>query len=480
MFKKVILGLLIFNVLFLAGPASAAPTDNTSQIPELNPFCWKRKDCEDIRVNKFGASDKDKSSGFITGPSVAPCVGKPAGGTDADEWGRCLPAGTSKTEISFGGKAEFANVGEFIVLMYKYLLTIASIVAVVVIIIAGAQWITSGGNSEAISSAKKRIGGAIIGLFIAYMSYFVLNTINPALVNLRLPQVWLVKPLALMPEFCSDIDGAKDGKIKFALVATKAEPTKLLPPAKERTYITQDNAGFTCGNRLLVENGGESTCIGSYCAEQKTCIDKTGDRKGYDCEDARIYGNIAYSSFAKTCGIIGKLVESVTDKVDHWGCPPIVDSKLVVVCENEMLTGTSVSDISSLSGFIIGSGHGEENGHYWVSASVADVETAEKQCADKGRVKGFVADFQMYVPIGPGIIFTGLIGVFRESNRNQYHLVGRNGEDLGEFTRAIKNLNKVNKQYLLTSDEVKKGIRLNVDASNIGDSSSLDAKYLQQ
>ena len=146
--------------------------------------------------------------------------------------------------------------------MYKYLVTIASIVAVVMIIVAGMQWVTSGGNSEAISSAKKRISGAIIGLFIAYMSYFVLNTINPALVNLRLPQVWLAKPIELMPEFCSDLPGARERKLAFAFVANKGEPKKPVPPVAERQYIKNSSDSFSCGDQWLAQNGGEMTCLG--------------------------------------------------------------------------------------------------------------------------------------------------------------------------------------------------------------------------
>src|SRR3989344_2173828 len=312
MFRKLFFILVLgytFTPFFIANAA----IDNTSKLPEFNPFCWHRSDCYKIRETFLSGSpsNAELEQGFITDASVAPCVG----GTGDNQWGRCLPAGQTKTEISFGGQDKFSNIGEFILLMYKYLLTIASIVAVVVVIIAGAQWITSGGNSEAIGSAKKRIAGAFIGLFIAYMSYFVLNTINPALVNLRLPQVWLIKPVELMPAFCQDIEGA-DTK-KFMLVGTthtitqieqnsseenpdrtgggvnevdgeesavkvlrvgidklQSEPVSLeqeLASGNKYTYTKpKGNSVFKCGERFFVEGGGTSiTCRGKWCQDAK-------------------------------------------------------------------------------------------------------------------------------------------------------------------------------------------------------------------
>ncbi len=269
--------------------------DINSQIPELNPFCWHLKDCQAIR-KQFGGTGTG-TEGFISDLTTAPCNG----GEGDSQWGRCLPAGTTKTEISFGGQNQFSNIGEFIVLMYKYLVTIASIVAVVVVIVAGMQWVTSGGNSEAISSAKKRIGGAIIGLFIAYMSYFVLNTINPALVNLRLPQVWLVKPVALMPEFCSDIPNP-NGQIKFASVAAADNPRAPLLPSEQRKYVspTENNFKFICGSRYLAENGGETTCFGDHCDKQNNqnymCAKNDPSQGGYGC----IAGDLLIHYFVNT------------------------------------------------------------------------------------------------------------------------------------------------------------------------------------
>ena len=76
-------------------------------------------------------------------------------------------------------------IGEYLAVIYRYLVVVAGVVAVIVIIIAGIQWTASGGNSSTIESAKGRIIGALTGLGLAVGSYIILYTINPELVSFR-------------------------------------------------------------------------------------------------------------------------------------------------------------------------------------------------------------------------------------------------------------------------------------------------------
>ena len=491
MFRKLFF-ILVLGYIFIPFFIVQAATDASSQIPELNPFCWHRADCYKIRQTFFppgsNPSPTELEQGFIKDASVAPCTG----GTGDEQWGRCLPAGTSKTEISFGGKSEFSNIGEFIILMYKYLVTIASIVAVVVVIVAGMQWVTSGGNSEAIGSAKKRIGGALIGLFIAYMSYFVLNTINPALVNLRLPQVWLIKPVAELTEYCSDLPGAKEGKLKFAKVAGVDEPNKPAPPAAERDYIKWET--MACGSRFLAANGGEQVCRGNSCdiagkgnPENKTCFDKKGDRTGYECGHVRMAGDITSSVLIQSCNsfFMGRLIEA-TGLSTPWGCPPIAGANLVVVCNSHVDVGAGFGAMGLTSMRMFGDGSIVSNGRrYWVEKENSKIlSDVVHLCNKLGGVKGFVAIFEMEKeagigsvgvgagagglvagPIGGAVggIAGGLLG-----GENEKHFVGKGGVDLGEYTK-IDNLYKTDPRYLFTLEEITKGAHLNVDTANIKD-----------
>ena len=74
------------------------------------------------------------------------------------------------------------NLGVYLGGIFKLAIGIATVLAVLMIIIGGFQYITS----EAISSkgdAKKRINDALLGLVLVLASWLILNTINTDLVN---------------------------------------------------------------------------------------------------------------------------------------------------------------------------------------------------------------------------------------------------------------------------------------------------------
>lgn len=79
----------------------------------------------------------------------------------------------------------FPFLGEYITVVYKYAIVIMSILSVAMIIVSGFQWIVPDSSGENISSAKKRIAGAVTGLILAVGSYTILYTINPELVQFR-------------------------------------------------------------------------------------------------------------------------------------------------------------------------------------------------------------------------------------------------------------------------------------------------------
>lgn len=276
--------------------------------PEFNPICWPLDECVEVRqgFNK-SVSKKELEEGWLKGE--APC--------DKEGWGKCLPAGITKTQIKFGGQSEFKDIGEFIFVNYNYLLGVAGILAAVMIIIAGAQWVTSGGNSEAIGSAKKRIGGALVGLLIAYLSYVILNTINPALVNLRLPQTFMIRQNKLIPEFCSQ---ANPTSSVFALAA---EPNQLVDSKKLETaefnikYKAED---FVCGKKFFIAGGGQATCSGDYCGKGQICLPfsfaNNKVEQIYNCRQGQIVVNYRMNSLWEA--VLKKFPVLPNLEGDHW------------------------------------------------------------------------------------------------------------------------------------------------------------------
>lgn len=421
---------------YLLLPLAPARAEKGDISPEFNPICWQRDDCKKIRMEMFRIQDaKEAASGFL--PEEQPC--KETG------WGKCLPAGQTTASVSFGGKKEFKNIGEYIQVVYNYALRIAAILAVVVIIIAGAQYVTSGGNSEMINSAKKRIMGAVIGLFIAYMSYFILNSINPALVTLRLPRVYLLREINLASEFCTDATSttrfADTGKKGGEKVDKSAYNSGL-------TFVGLDGVGgirdVHCGDKqYFIKDSGGATCVSSDCKPSGTrntmCINNFGTNKGYNCELANVYGKVTYAT---------NLVPNCTPGKEGWNNPAadIGETELWAVCNDGGTTDVGFGT----------DGGSKSTTEQWY-AIAADMEMIDEDICQDSDLKGFVLMFEMDEGCDP---------------TDEEHLIGKDGRDLGDegfFDDHVKELGGALFIPLDGAGGIKQGASINVDASKVQD-----------
>ena len=89
-------------------------------------------------------------------------------------------------EPSVGGGNTSADPGEYFNNIYRLMVGITGVLAVIMIVVGGLEYIASAANPSAKESAKKRIWAAIGGLLLALSSYLILQTINPDLVNFNL------------------------------------------------------------------------------------------------------------------------------------------------------------------------------------------------------------------------------------------------------------------------------------------------------
>jgi len=178
-----------------------------------------------------------------------------------------------------------------------------------VIILSGVQWTASGGNAETISSAKKRIGGAVIGLVIAYMSYAILSSINPATVNLRLPQVWMTRAVPIPSKWCQDMQAFLNDPI-FGVNEAFLNDYKGKSQPKAVAGGGKKQADTTCGIAFDIPGGSGSTCFGENCVgiaagdKGETCDGNFPcacmlGNKYYECQPAAFGGDIILADRAK-------------------------------------------------------------------------------------------------------------------------------------------------------------------------------------
>ncbi len=77
------------------------------------------------------------------------------------------------------------NFSEFAIWLYYGIITIATAAAFGIIVWGGIEYITSAGNESKMTSGREKIQAAVIGLVIILVSYLVLETINPQLLEMK-------------------------------------------------------------------------------------------------------------------------------------------------------------------------------------------------------------------------------------------------------------------------------------------------------
>ncbi len=75
-------------------------------------------------------------------------------------------------------------LSQYILAIYNYGLSIAGILAAIVLMAGGLLWLISGGDASKVTQAKELIVGSVTGLIILASSYIILVQINPDLVQL--------------------------------------------------------------------------------------------------------------------------------------------------------------------------------------------------------------------------------------------------------------------------------------------------------
>lgn len=83
------------------------------------------------------------------------------------------------------GSDQTSNFGAYLNALYYLAISIAALIAVLKIIIAGAKYMLSGTSVSSTQSAKSDIKGALIGLLIIIGAVVILNTINSDLTAMR-------------------------------------------------------------------------------------------------------------------------------------------------------------------------------------------------------------------------------------------------------------------------------------------------------
>lgn len=157
-------------------------------------YCWQKKDCTSESIG--GEWSEAKGDCLKWSESKSDCLKwSKSKGDCLEGYGYCTAKEKSLTlQVPIGGLKNTTGLNQYIPAVYNYLIAIVGIVAIVMIMVGGLQYLTAG-SSGRVQEAKNRIIGAVIGLILALASYTILQTINPNLVKMQLPiKVKMVAP----------------------------------------------------------------------------------------------------------------------------------------------------------------------------------------------------------------------------------------------------------------------------------------------
>ncbi|MBU1028767.1 pilin [Patescibacteria group bacterium] len=151
-------------------------TEGTCQTMGRDLFCLPLEGIEE-ETTKSEETNKDADTDKKAAPPVEP------------RFSVNIPTvNLTSVQVSTGRDYQYIDIpwlADYLTGVYKYAVFFASILAAVMLMIGGIQWLTAAGDSGRVGAAQKRIANATVGLVLILGSYLVLSTINPDLVALK-------------------------------------------------------------------------------------------------------------------------------------------------------------------------------------------------------------------------------------------------------------------------------------------------------
>ena len=141
-------------------------------------------------------------------------------------------------------------IGTYIAGIYRYGISLAAVLAVVMVMVGGFVWLSSAGSPDRIKTAKSIIGSAFAGLLLALFAFVILNTINPRLVSLDPLQIQSIKNVE--PEVSEDAPVEISGETFFPGCCA------------DHTFIGNIKNGSCIGGIYRTESELDETCNDKY------------------------------------------------------------------------------------------------------------------------------------------------------------------------------------------------------------------------
>lgn len=284
--------------------------------PKNNNLCWTDAECTsyDIDVSgtvyqgTWGEQSAFCSKQSVTGESMGYC------------YGPYIPV---VLNVPILGVTSVGSIGEYVNLIYKYAIPLASLLGVLMFAIAGLQYMTAGGDKSAVTKAKTRMTNTVTGIVLLMSVYTIAYLVDPRLTRFNELRAPIVKEAVIVDDattcealfsygFC--IDGS----------CKKSDTDKLSSGAcGDQGKITEVE-----GVDKNIANAPEigDTCVYSTCSDKgKSCVIK-GDNSGGTCvscadvsqlRESNPVTSIGVSPSSSVCSRIASSADARDDNKDH-------------------------------------------------------------------------------------------------------------------------------------------------------------------
>ena len=204
-----------------------------AQFPTNNRLCFTKTQCERKNVNgtPLGVWDGNKLNKKQLQPPE--CL---------KGMYYCYPhaeKAVTKLSVKIGNVETADDFGSYVMIIYQWLLGAGAVIAVVMVLVGGFQWVLAA-RSGNIAEAKKRIMNGVIGLMLLLSVAFLFTVVNPQTLTMQVPRLPLIRTLEIPgADSCEKLIGngtivkpEQDGEVdcgKMGLIIKAADGVDFVP-----------------------------------------------------------------------------------------------------------------------------------------------------------------------------------------------------------------------------------------------------------
>jgi hypothetical protein len=182
---------------------------------------------------------------------------------------------------TIAGIPKDATAAEFIAYFFNLAVAVGAFIAVVIIVMAGIEWMTAGGNPGKIESAKDKIKNTLLGVAILMGCYIILGIINPNLTTIKINELSCEQGIVVKTKLSQDS-------------TEKAKQVCIADTTSSINYYIESTLNW---------NFPADTLLAVYTYTEDNF---TGDGKEFSCEEGGCSGKFREISGSKSIYFVWK------------------------------------------------------------------------------------------------------------------------------------------------------------------------------